>query len=112
MEDDSFDEDVSEGDKHNIELSWDTIEEKYSVTREKVVMWATNAAEEEGGAVLMDMCIVEGVGGEEDQEKCHEYERVDAVHPTTCYFCQGYGHMARECTAKGKGKGGMKGGGK
>ena len=48
-----------------------------------MVMWATNGAEEERGAVLMDVCIVEGVGGEEDQEQSHEYERVDAVHPTT-----------------------------
>ena len=38
--------------KHNIELSWDTIREKYSVMREKVVIWATNAAEKEGGPVL------------------------------------------------------------
>ena len=61
--------------KHNIELSWDTIDEKYSVMREKVVMWATNAAEEEGGTVG----IVEGGGYEEDEgEECHEYEWVDA----------------------------------
>ena len=68
MEDDSLDEDVSEGDQaqHRAQL----------------------------GAVLMD-------------------EWVDAVYPTTrCYFCQACGHMARECPAKGKGKGGMKGGGK
>ena len=26
--------------KHNIELSWDTIDEKYSAMREKVIMWA------------------------------------------------------------------------
>ena len=42
-----------------------------------------------------------------------EAEAVDAVYPTTrCYHCQGYGHMARECPRKGKGKGDMKGGGK
>ena len=86
--------------KHNIELSWDTIDEKYSVMRER----ATNAAEKEGGAVLMDVGIVEGGGCEEDEgEECHEYEWVDAVYPTTrCYFCQVYGHMARECPAKSK----------
>ena len=74
-------------------------------------MWATNAAEKEGGTVLMDVGIVEGGGCEEDEgEECHEYEWVDAVYPTTrCYFCQGYGHMARECPAKSKGKGGAKG---
>ena len=100
--------------KHNMEVSWDTIDEKYYVMREKVVMWATNAAEMEGGAVLMDVGIVEGVGGEEDEgEECHEYEWVDVVCPTTrCLFCQGCGHMARECPVKGKCKGVMKGGGK
>ena len=51
--------------EHNIELSWDTIHEKYSMMREKVVMWATSAAEKEGGAVLMG--IVEGGGCEEDE---------------------------------------------
>ena len=35
--------------KHNIELSCDTIDEKYSVMKEKVVMWATDAAEKETG---------------------------------------------------------------
>ena len=77
--------------KHNIELGWDKIDEKYSVMREKVVMWATNAAEKEGGAVLMDVGIVEGGGCEEyEGEECRENEWVDAVHPTTrCDFCQG-----------------------
>ena len=41
--------------KHNIELNWDTIDEKYSLMIQKVVMWATNAAEKEGGAVPMDV---------------------------------------------------------
>ena len=100
--------------KHNIELSWDTIDEKYSVTREKVVMWATNAAEKEGGAVAMDVGIVEGGGGEDDEwEEGHESDWVDAVFATTrCYRCQAYGHMARECPPKAKGKGAAKGGGK
>ena len=98
MEDGSFHEDVSEGDQA---MSWDTIDEKYTVMMEK-----------EGGAVPMDVGIVEGVGGEEGEE-CYEYEWVDAVYPTTrCYFCQGCGHMARECPAKGKGKGGAISGGK
>ena len=90
--------------KHNI-----AIDEKCSLMREKVVMWATNAAAKEGGAVLMDVGIVEGGGCEEDEgEECHEYEWVYAVYPTTrCYFCQGYGHMARECPAKSKWKGGV-----
>ena len=48
--------------KDNIELSWDTIDEKYSMMREKVVMWATNAAEKAGGAVAMDVGTVEKGG--------------------------------------------------
>ena len=90
------------------------IDEQYSAMREKVVLWRTNAAENEGGAVAMDVGIVEGGGGEEDEwEEDHESECVDAVYPATrCYHCQVYGHMARECPAKGKGKGGAKGGGK
>ena len=55
--------------KHNIELSWDTIDEKYSVMREKVVMWATNAAEKEGGAVLMDVGIVKEADAKKTREK-------------------------------------------
>ena len=99
--------------KHNIELSWDAIDEKYSVMREKVVMWATNAAEKAGGAVAMDVGGVNaGYGEEEAWEEGGgwDHEGVDAVFPTTrCYACQGYGHMARECPVKGKGKGGFKG---
>jgi len=49
--------------KHNIELSWDTIDEKYSVMREKVIMWATNAAEKMGEPVAMDVGCVEGGQG-------------------------------------------------
>ena len=100
--------------KHNIELSWDAIDEKYSVMREKVIMWATNAAEKAGGAVAMDVGGIEAGHGEEEgweEGGGLDYEGVDAVYPTTrCYACQGYGHMARECPAKGKGKGDAKGG--
>ena len=75
MEDGSLDEDVSKGDQtqHRAELGHDRRE----VLRDEgeVVMWATNAAEKEEGAVLMDVGIVEGGGCEEDEgEECHEYE--------------------------------------
>ena len=95
--------------KHNIELSWYTIDEKEIHDEgEGGHVGHKRSGEEERRAVLMDVGIVEGGGGEEDEEEeCHEYEWVDAVYPTTrCYFCQAYGHMARECPAKGKGKGG------
>ena len=59
----------------------------------------------------------EGGGDEEADwwgcEVCYDGGEIGAVYPTTkCYNCQGYGHMARECPQKGKGKGDMKGGGK
>ena len=62
----------------------------------------------------MDVGIGEGGGGEDDEwEEGHESDWVDAVYATTrCYYCQVYGHMARECPAKAKGKGAAKGGGK
>ena len=70
----------------------------------------------EGGrsTVAMDVGTVEGGGGEDDEwEEGHESDWVDAVYATTrCYYCQGYGHMARECPPKAKGKGAAKGGGK
>ena len=70
--------------KQMIDLSWDTIQEKYSVMREKVVTWATNAAEKAGGPVAMDV-------GEVEQEGWDEYpwwgeeeiSDVGAVSPNT-----------------------------
>ena len=48
----------------------------------------------------------------EEEEEEDWWEEVAAVYPTTkCYYCQGFGHMARDCPKKGKGKG-DKGGGK
>ena len=105
IEDDSLDEDVSEGDQaqHRVELGLNRRE----VLRDK----GESGHVGHKRSVLMDVEIVEGGGGEEDEgEECHEYEWVDAVYPTTrCYFCQGYSHMAR---GMGVAKGGIKGGGK
>ena len=108
-EDGSLDEDVPEGGQaqHRAEL----VHDRREVLRDEGEgghVGHKRSGEEERRAVLLDVGIVEGGGGEEDEEEeCHEYEWVDAVYPTTrCYFCQAYGHMARECPAKGKGKGG------
>ena len=50
---------------------------------------------------------VEGWGEEREEGE------IKAVYPyTRCFYCQGFGHVARECPNKGKGKGDMKGGGK
>jgi hypothetical protein len=99
--------------KKMIDLSWDAIDEKYTVMRDKVMTWAMNKAEEMGGPVPMDVGGVDGEWDDDGWDEGGEAEAVDAVYPTTrCYHCQGYGHMARECPRKGKGKGDMKGGGK
>ena len=100
--------------KHNIELSWDTIDEKYSVMREQAVMWATNAAEKEGGAVLMDVGIVEGGGCRRRRGRRMSRVRVGGcgLPDDEVLLLSGVRSMARECPAKSKGKGGAKGGGK
>ena len=100
-----------------VELRWDEIS-KFEVLKERVIGWANTKAER-GGPVPMDVGWLEeeGGGGEEADwrgcEVCYDGGEIGAVYPTTkCYNCQGYGHMARECPQKGKGKGDMKGGGK
>jgi hypothetical protein len=111
--DGGVDEDVSRKIERMIVFRWDAMGEKYIVIRDKVMTWAVNKADEMGGPVPMDVGGVmdewEGEGwGEEGEE-----DEVGAGYPNTrCYHCQGYGHMARECPQKGKGKGDMKGGGK
>ena len=46
--------------KKMIDLSWDTIDEKFTVMRDKMMTWAMNKAEEIGGAVSMDVGGVDG----------------------------------------------------
>jgi hypothetical protein len=92
-----------------VELRWDEIGEEYERLKDRVIGWATTKAEKRCGPVPMEVDNVDGIG-EEGEEWWDE--GVGAVYPTTrCYNCQGYGHMARECPMKGKGKG-DKGGGK
>jgi len=83
-----------------VELRWDEVGEKYETLKDRVVGWATTKTEKRGGAVPMDVDEVK-----EDEEE-EWWDEVAAVYPTTkCYYCQGFGHMARECPKKGKGKG-------
>ena len=85
-----------------VELRWDEVGEKYETLKDRVVGWATTRTEKKGGPVPMDVDEVEEVEDEEDWWS----GVAAAVYPTTkCYNCQGYGHMARECPRKDKGKG-------
>ena len=84
-----------------VELRWDEVGEKYETLKDRVVGWATTRTEKKGGPVAMDVDEVEEK--DEDDEWWDEFAA--AVYPTTkCYNCQGFGHMARECPKKGKGK--------
>ena len=71
------------------EFSWDTMEEKYSKMREKVMTWAVNKAEDTGGPVPMEVGWLEeeGDGDEEADwwgcEVCYDGGEIGAVHPTT-----------------------------
>ena len=92
-----------------VDLRWDEIGEEYGKLKDRVIGWATTKAEKKGGPTPME---IDGVDGKEREDEEEWWGDIDAVYPTTrCYFCQGFGHMARECPAKGKGKG-KKGGGK
>jgi hypothetical protein len=85
------------------------------------MMWAGTELEKKanGGPVRMEVDEVRKEGSEDWEadwwncEVCDDGGGIGAIYPNTrCYNCQGYGHMARECPQKGKGKGDMKGGGK
>ena len=97
--------------KEQMMLRLDEVGEDYEALKSKIVSYATNKVEQtkSKGPVPMELDYVQEALGYE-----YEDEEVDAVWPTTqCYECKGYGHFARDCPAKGKGKGGGgKGGGK
>ena len=91
-----------------VELRWDEIGEEYRVLKDRVIGWANTKAEKKGGAVPMEVDGLDEGGGEAWEEDWGDDGggTIGAVYPNTrCYFCQGFGHMARECPQKGKGKG-------
>ena len=97
-----------------MDVHWDEIGEDYEKMKAKVVAWATNRAEKKGGAVPMEIGMAEEdtweqYWREEDEwwfEEGPTQAPINAVSPNTqCHNCGLQGHIAKGCTAKGKGKG-------
>ena len=106
--------------KELLDLQWDEIGEDYQKMKGKVVAWATNRAEKKSGPVPMEIgrVMTNQERGDlyEDQlwqqywqdEWYGEENDIDAISPSTqCYNCGKYGHVAKGCSVKGKGKGGL-----
>ena len=100
--------------KDVLDVYWDEIGEDYEKMKAKVVAWATNRAEKKGGAVPMEIGMAEEdtweqYWREEDEwwfEEGPTQAPINAVSPNTqCHNCGLQGHIAKGCTAKGKGKG-------
>jgi hypothetical protein len=91
-----------------IELRWDEMwKMDYMEFKESVLGWTAEKMERSaGGAVPMDIGNAEDDEGYGDESGWgYEEEAVDAVtRNTRCYYCQGYGHFARDCPKKGGGK--------
>ena len=108
-----------------VENRWDELGENYEVMKERIITWGNQKADKKmdrgGGAVPMDVDEIEAQQEEWWLEGMEGggggYGEIGAVYANTrCFNCQGFGHMARNCTApqqqKGKGKGQEKGKGK
>ena len=102
--------------KEQMLMRLDEVGENYEALTNKRMSFATNKIEQakSAGPVAMDVDGVLEDWGNEEEDMWGE--SVDAVWPATrCYECGGYGHMAKGCPNKGKGKGkhgGKMGGGK
>ena len=89
-------------------------ETQYVQLREKVRAMIGNKMSMNSGPTPMDIGVL-GRGEYDDHyhgdEYCSEDYEVDGINDDTCRRCGGYGHYARECPTKGKGKGnyGVKG---
>ena len=105
--------------KEQMYLRSDEIGEDYDVLKAKVIGWISNKVEQErSGPVPMDVGDLRKKTNEEDEyeEQYWEEHNVDEIsgNDYQCRKCGGYGHFARDCPSKGKGKGknGDKGKGK
>jgi hypothetical protein len=87
----------------------DDIGEDYDKLKNKVVSWISNKVAARDQAVPMEIGHVRAGagpgGGDWDYEEEPEVD-VDAVgNEMQCFKCSGWGHAARNCPSKGKGKG-------
>ena len=103
-----------------MDTRWDEIGENYEALKQKVIAWATNKVEKTAGGGVVPMEVGGMMDGQEWME-CpmhsplnnsmfgqEEYVEGAVYASTKCYECGGYGHMARDCANKAKGKGGGK----
>ena len=85
----------------------------YDTLKEKIKVLVSNKVAMNMGPAPMD---IGRVADELEENIDYEENAIDAVYAyVQCHRCGGWGHLARECATKGKGKGdgkGGKGGGK
>ena len=74
----------------------------FGTMRERIGAWVSNRAAADEGSVAARVAEVDG---REREPYDVDEECVDVVGAwTKCYKCEGWGHTARECPSKGKGK--------
>ena len=93
-----------------METRWDEIGENFEALKQKAIAWAANKVEKMAGGGVVPMEVGAAMEAEAGMFGTEEYLE-GAVHEhTRCYECGGFGHMARECANKGRGKAGGKAG--